>query len=233
MIRVKEHFFGGASCLPSWKQELALSCWYEKNRNNLPEMYELLFFWLQFRLKGILVSVNVIKSQQMPIAHRKTRAITQPNRSEVTAMLINLFLGKVTAACRGFCSLLDVKVEFSSDKPFGFEIQPWRSGLWGQKKWQDSESHGKICHMPTHTHIYSDIFKIDKWSVYMCVCVGGVHSPLISDHLQQWLSTVWERALSFELSYYCWGEIALTPSAQFVCFNPTPSPTPTPKPVCL
>lgn len=37
-------FLGGPSCLPSWKQELALSCWYEKNRNNLPEMCELLFF---------------------------------------------------------------------------------------------------------------------------------------------------------------------------------------------
>lgn len=37
---------------------------------------------------------------------------------------------------------------------------------------------------------------------------------------------VWETAWSSELSCYCWGEIALTPSARFVCLNPTGAPAP-------
>lgn len=40
-------------------------------------------------------------------------------------------------------------------------------------------------------------------------------------HLQRRRPPVWETTLSLELSCYCWGEIALAPSAQFVCLNPT------------
>lgn len=42
-----------------------------------------------------------------------------------------------------------------------------------------------------------------------------------SGHLQRRLPPVWETALSVELSCFCWGEMALAPSAQFVCLNPT------------